>query len=128
MAFGTLKADTLTHSTAGSLATNFVVNGSAKMQASANTSGSSRTGSLNLSSVSDTATGKATFNLTSAMSDGSYNIVAGVQHSSASGTGAYFVQCVYDDSTSSATQVWVYQNGSLADPTFYGVANFGDLA
>ena len=25
MAFGTLKADTLTHSTAGSLATNFVV-------------------------------------------------------------------------------------------------------
>ena len=28
--FGTLKADTLTHSTAGSLATNFVVNGSAK--------------------------------------------------------------------------------------------------
>ena len=31
MAFGTLKADTLTHSTAGSLATNFVVNGSAKL-------------------------------------------------------------------------------------------------
>ena len=28
--FGTLKADTLTHSTAGSLATNYVVNGSAK--------------------------------------------------------------------------------------------------
>ena len=31
MAFGTLKADTLTHSTAGSLATNFVVHGSNKM-------------------------------------------------------------------------------------------------
>ncbi|BCV06953.1 MAG: hypothetical protein CM15mV148_070 [uncultured marine virus] len=30
MAFGTLKADTLTHSTAGSLATNYVVEGSAK--------------------------------------------------------------------------------------------------
>ena len=29
--FGTLKADTLTHSTAGSLATNYVVNGSAKV-------------------------------------------------------------------------------------------------
>ena len=28
--FGTLKADTLTHSTAGSLATNFVVEGSGK--------------------------------------------------------------------------------------------------
>ncbi len=28
--FGTLKADTLTHSTAGSLATNYVVNGAAK--------------------------------------------------------------------------------------------------
>ena len=128
MAFGTLKADTLTHSTAGSLDTSYVVNGSAKMQASTNAAAASRTGALNVSSISDTATGKATFNLSSVMSDGNYNIVAGVQHSSASGTGAYFVQCVYDDSTASATQVWVYQNGSLADPTFYGVANFGDLA
>jgi len=128
MALGKIKADTLDHSTAGSLDTQYVVNGSAKMQASTNASAASRTGALNVSSISDTATGKVTFNLSSAMSDGNYNIVAGVQHSSASGTGAYFVQCVYDDSTASATQVWVYQNGSLADPSFYGVANFGDLA
>jgi hypothetical protein len=111
-----------------SIATSFVAGGSAKMQASTNAAAASRTGALNVSSISDTATGKVTFNLSSAMSDGDYNIVAGVQHSSASGTGAYFVQCVYDDSTASATQVWVYQNGSLADPSFYGVANFGDLA
>jgi len=111
-----------------SVDTTYVINGSAKMQASTNASAASRTGALNVSSISDTATGKVTFNLSSAMSDGDYNIVAGVQHSSASGTGAYFVQCVYDDSTASATQVWVYQNGSLADPSFYGVANFGDLA
>ena len=41
MAFGTLKADTLTHSTAGSLATNFVVNGSAKAWAETNSAGTS---------------------------------------------------------------------------------------
>jgi len=122
----TLKADTI-QSTGGGAAT-LTKQSAAKMQASTNAAAASRTGALNVSSISDTATGKVTFNLGSAMSNGDYNIVAGVQHSSASGTGAYFVQCVYDDSTASATQIWVYQNGSLADPSFYGVANFGDLA
>ena len=33
MAFGEIKADTLTHSTAGSVDTNYVVNGSTKVWA-----------------------------------------------------------------------------------------------
>ena len=122
-----LNVDTIAAKNGTSAAT-LTKQSAAKMQASTNAAAASRTGALNVSSISDTATGKATFNLSSVMSDGNYNIVAGVQHSSASGTGAYFVQCVYDDSTASATQVWGYQNGSLADPSFYGVANFGDLA
>ena len=52
--FGTLKADTLTHSTAGSLATNFVVNGSAKAWVNFNGESTlSVRDSLNIGSVTD---------------------------------------------------------------------------
>jgi len=63
--FGTLKADTLTHSTAGSLATNFVVNGSAKATVAAD-SAASIYDSLNISSGSDEGTGDYDYNVTSA--------------------------------------------------------------
>jgi hypothetical protein len=67
MAFGTLKADTLTHSTAGSLATNYVVNGSAKAWSNYNQTGPTVDGSFSVSSISDDGTGDFTVNLTSAM-------------------------------------------------------------
>jgi|11_taG_2_1085331.scaffolds.fasta_scaffold25110_2 hypothetical protein len=58
MAFGTLKADTLTHSTAGSLATNYVVNGSSKHWLDyKGTSTNAIRDSLNCSSVTDSGTG-----------------------------------------------------------------------
>ena len=56
MAFGTLKADTLTHSTAGSLATNYVVEGSAKAWCKWNAS-VTVDNSLNQSSMVDVGTG-----------------------------------------------------------------------
>lgn len=56
MAFGTLKADTLTHSTAGSLATNYVVQGSAKAWLRS-TDAAVLTQSLNVSSGTDSGTG-----------------------------------------------------------------------
>ena len=69
--FGTLKADTLTHSTAGSLATNFVVNGSAKAWCSYQMNSSNAiNGSLNVSSQTDTATGHSTIAWTNTMQDG----------------------------------------------------------
>ena len=67
MAFGILKADTLTHSTAGSLATNFFVEGSAKVWLSyKGTSTNSIYDSFNVSSVSDDATGEYTPTFSSA--------------------------------------------------------------
>ena len=63
--FGTLKADTLTHSTAGSLATNFVVDGSAKATIAAG-SDASLFDSLNISSGEDEGTGDYKYNVTSA--------------------------------------------------------------
>ena len=58
MALGKIKADTLEHSTAGSLDTSYVVNGSAKAWASAPGNGTSINASLNISSLADTATGE----------------------------------------------------------------------
>ena len=74
MAFGTLKADTLTHSTAGSLDTNYVVNGSAK--AWANVNGGSGTpsfrDSFSHSSLTDNGTGDYTLALSSSMNNADY--------------------------------------------------------
>ena len=58
MAFGTLKADTLTHSTAGSLATNYVVVGANKLYCSLNGTGTAAIrDSLNTSSITDHGSG-----------------------------------------------------------------------
>jgi len=70
--FGTLKADTLTHSTAGSLATNYVVEGSSKAWADTNAVGTTVNDSLNLSSLTDTSTGQQTFNFSNSFGNSSY--------------------------------------------------------
>jgi hypothetical protein len=83
MAFGTLKADTLTHSTAGSLATNFVVNGSAKgwlnLNGTATFDGSDTEirDSLNITSTIDQGTGDFDFGYTTNMLNANY-AVAGI--------------------------------------------------
>tara|TARA_R100000406_G_scaffold30475_1_gene19840 strand:+ start:1209 stop:1646 length:438 start_codon:yes stop_codon:yes gene_type:complete len=71
--FGTLKADTLTHSTAGSLATNYVVEGSAKMVTNYDHASAVVRSSTNVSSVADDATGKFTISYTSSMNDANYS-------------------------------------------------------
>ena len=76
--FGTLKADTLTHSTAGSLATNFVVNGSTKTHNRFNFDGNTVTGSFNQSSVSDIGTGEYQATYTNNMSDATYTVMMSV--------------------------------------------------
>ena len=71
---GTIVADTLTHSTAGSLDTNFVVNGSAKGWC--HFDGTAATpvfaDSFNGTSLTDVATGKYEMNFTSSMSNATY--------------------------------------------------------
>ncbi len=74
MALGKIKADTLEHSTAGSLDTQYVVNGSAKAWSRVDqTSGISLTSSLNVSSVTDTAVGKWRSNFSASMNDALYS-------------------------------------------------------
>ena len=72
---GKIIADTLEHSTAGSIATNYVVEGSAKSWANidGNAATPSARNSLNSSSVSDNGTGDYTSNFTSAFSGADYS-------------------------------------------------------
>ena len=69
VSFGTLKADTLTHSTAGSLTTDYVVEGTAKAWSFlTGASFAASSNSLNISSVTDNATGRPEPNFTNAFS------------------------------------------------------------
>jgi hypothetical protein len=71
---GKIVADTLEHSTAGSIATNYVVNGSAKAWCFFDgTAGTiSFSDSFNGSSLSDSATGQYDMNFSSSMSNNTY--------------------------------------------------------
>ena len=72
---GKIVADQLEHSTAGSLDTQYVVNGSAKSWMNLNGTGTIATrDTLNISSVTDNGTGIYTANLSSSMSDANYSI------------------------------------------------------
>ena len=79
--FGTLKADTLTHSTAGSLATNFVVEGSAKSHVRFDMQADTITGSFNISGCIDNGSGESTNTLTNSMNDANYTLTGMAGHS-----------------------------------------------
>ena len=70
---GTIAADTLTHSTAGSIATNYIVEGSAKVWV--NFTGITTTASrdsFNVSSLTDDGTGRTTIAISNSMANGNY--------------------------------------------------------
>ena len=70
---GTIAADTLTHSTAGSLTTDYVVNGSAKAWADIDMTGTaSLDNSSNASGITDNGTGDVTLSFTASLSNANY--------------------------------------------------------
>ena len=72
MANGKIKADTLEHSTAGSLDTQYVVKGSAKVWHNQSEDGQTLNGSFNVSSLSDLATGNYQINVSSSLANANY--------------------------------------------------------
>ena len=73
MAFGIIKADTLTHSTAGSLATNYVVEGSAKAWVEFNGTGTvAISDSFNIDSLTDAGTGLYNLTFTNSMNNADF--------------------------------------------------------
>ena len=84
---GKIVADTLEHSTAGSIAPNYVVNGSAKAWSHYSGTGTTFNNSLNLSSAVDNEEGDYSANFSSSFSDAYYSATNGsVESSSGRGT------------------------------------------
>tara|TARA_A100001515_G_scaffold103291_1_gene83910 strand:- start:42 stop:425 length:384 start_codon:yes stop_codon:yes gene_type:complete len=124
--FGTLKADTLTHSTAGSLTTNFVVNGSAKAWAFVNQVTPALESSLNISSASDEGTGQTLFTYTSAFTSAFHS----TQCSSQPTTSAQERPKLFG--TNTTTQIRIQNedadDGTDRDTTDLCMCDFGELA
>ena len=82
MALGKIKADTLEHSTAGSVDTKFVVNGSEKVWVNFNGTGTvAIRDSLNTSSITDVSTGRYRPNYTNSFNytaDYAFHVTSGV--------------------------------------------------
>ena len=124
---GKIIADQIEHSTAGSLDTSYVVNGSAKAWGACTDAGVSRdSGTHNVSSISDGGADGKTFNYTSIFSSramsgigqdavGSRANVSGYTWPTASGT------------TASKIVVQYYNGSSYAD-TIASFISTGDLA
>jgi hypothetical protein len=130
---GKIVADTLEHSTAGSIATNYVVEGSAKAWGHIAAGGASLTDSFNFSSIDDDGTGEYGLNYTSAMNNATYaaNTTVTFNHTSSHNVR----HTVIESKTTSSIEV---DNGySANNPTYWvaydiatdaSIAIHGDLA
>ena len=120
MALGKIKADTLEHSTAGSLDTSYVVNGSAKAWARFNGTGTAALDdSFNIASLNDNGTGDYTVNYTNSMNNDNYAKADGGGHWSEQST---------SDATGSARMLTYSTSPALADYTNVTFIVVGDLA
>ena len=128
MALGKIKADTLEHSTAGSLGTEFFVNGSSKhwISVTYNSGTPTNRDSLNVSSIADTAAGECTVTLSTAFNAATdYCWVSGTLNTSASQE-----QITCYTKAASNYKTYNYNSGGAGgiDPEGFYVVSIGDLA
>ena len=127
MALGKIKADTIEHSTAGSLDTSYVVNGSLKSWGVISGDGTTVNDSLNASSFTDTGTGQGYLNFASSMVSGNYLQINFNQWTDFdTGNGAYAVN--KGDTETSRCRSLHYENKTLTDPQNRHIMVVGDLA
>ena len=132
---GKIIADQIEHSTAGSIATNYVVEGSAKSWVNINQTGTQAVrDSLNVSSISDTGTGRTQVTVSNAFANNTYLATLALRmQSTVSNTGSSGGVDTSDGSTSITTtqyQLSYINTGSTgdADTPYGGNAIHGDLA
>ena len=127
---GTIIADTLTHSTAGSVTTDYVVNGSAKAWVNFNGTGTvAIRESFNVSSLTDNTTAEQSTSLTNSMSNANY--AGGGMASGGSGTAyANLSRSLFNSTTASAfsSGTTYTSTGASVDIEFNLFAIHGDLA
>ena len=112
MAFGIIKADTLTHSTAGSVDTNYVVEGSAKAWAHIAAGGASLPDSFNVSSIDDDDTGQYGLNFTNNMGSAFYSANMNITFNHSSSVHNVRVPEIESKNTSSVEVDSAYVNSS----------------
>jgi hypothetical protein len=123
---GKIVADTLEHSTAGSVTTDYVVNGSAKAWNTIDGTGTvSSYDSFNASSTDDNSTGNYTTNLTNAMSITNHSATGSTTYAGGSG---YTYITVFPDSTSEITSNHALDGSGESDVDPLTHITFGDLA
>lgn len=127
MALGKIKADTLEHSTAGSLDTSYVVNGSAKAWAHHDASAVVQN-SLNVSGATDVGTGLFKSSFTNSLANNSFS-AGGL----ASISGNYTAMGVDTNNTGFSTGfisvvITRTDTGARADPPDITSQVYGDLA
>ena len=125
---GKIVADTLEHSTAGSIATNYVVEGSAKHWHTSDGTGTVAVNdSFNNSSITDAATGRDTFTFTNNFSTLNFSPTSNCNSTSSDswgdgGNGTY-------NKTTSAYNIGSNNtSNSAVDSSFVQVGAWGDLA
>jgi len=134
---GKIIADTLEHSTAGSLDTSYVVNGSAKAWVNFNGTGTVAVrGSNNVTSITDNGTGDYTENFTNAMNDANYAVTTGFTPYTSTNFTTY--GAIHGSATSGATTKTtsairveyknVYNDTNFYDSAEINVVIHGDLA
>jgi len=129
---GKIIADTLEHSTAGSLTTDYVVNGSAKAYSTYNNATS--TEGLNISTVTDNGTGDATLNFTSAFNTTTYAFSSGNRDISGGASRGHTGNHVDGTKTASACQLQTSfgssgsSDGGVSDYNEHYAVFHGDLA
>ena len=132
---GKIVADTLEHSTAGSVTTNYVVNGSAKVWSHFQGSGTATVlDSFNQSSLTDSGTGQYKVNKTNNMNNANYSTPC--QSAPTSGGSTYALGMIGDQytakTTSSSAFLFLTRSSllgdSYGDTAFYDMAAHGDVA
>lgn len=123
---GKIIADTLEHSTAGSIATNYVVEGSAKVWLSLTMTTATNNDSLNVGSVTDVSAGKFDINMSAAFANSNYAIMSGAADNQASNLDFGEITGVVSTSTFRHTH---RENNANADTQYGSFSSaFGDLA
>jgi len=126
MALGKIKADQIEHSTAGSLDTQYVVNGSAK--AWSKQSIGTLNGSFNSSGVTDNATGDFTINFSNSMSDANYSSTLGSADGNSNDSVVLCVNNSAGYATGSINYFIVTDDGGAVDAFPMACTIHGDLA
>ena len=131
---GKIIADTLEHSTAGSIATNYVVNGSAKAWGHFTMSSTTARDSFNISSLTDDKTGIFTADYVSNMSSVNYSPSTGGTHRDAVSENGWVLAVQHagsgaDDMTTGELSLSAHSGTSaLVDTVQATFQIFGDLA